>query len=192
MIGPTFPAGGALVSSQRSAPNWPLRSLRDHRMAAAEAVRIQIRTVRWGSFRMYQEPRHQRCAGAQFFYIRELCEGMQPLEKTGNSRLSFSTFLRFPELSLRNRSVQMRIGYKCAPNHQRRSGCCRDRADVAHDAGRCDALVDPLNGCGNWLFPHHDPPNVSGVRLSRYRHRTVYLLRMATAKSVDATPTTSP
>jgi hypothetical protein len=38
--------------------------------------------------------------------------------------------------------------------------------DVAHDAGRCDALVDPLDGCGNWLFPHYDPPNVGGVRLA--------------------------
>ena len=47
-----------------------------------------------------------------------------------------------------------------------RSGCCRDRADVAHDTGRCDALVDPLDGCGNRLFPHHDPPNVGGVRLA--------------------------
>ena len=31
------------------------------------------------------------------------------------------------------------------------------------DAG---APVDPLKGCGNWLFPHHDPPNVGGVRLA--------------------------
>ena len=51
-------------------------------------------------------------------------------------------------------------------NHQRRSGCCRDRADVAYDAGRCDTLVDPLDGCGNWLFPHHDPSNVVCVRLA--------------------------
>jgi DDE superfamily endonuclease len=42
--------------------------------------------------------------------------------------------------------------------------CRCDRADVADDASRCDALVDPLDGCGNWLFPHHDPPNVGGVR----------------------------
>jgi hypothetical protein len=27
--------------------------------------------------------------------------------------------------------------------------------EVAYDAARCDALVDPLDGCGNWLFPHH-------------------------------------
>jgi transposase-like protein len=31
---------------------------------------------------------------------------------------------------------------------------------------RRDALVDPLDGCRNWLFPHHDPPNVDGVRLA--------------------------
>jgi hypothetical protein len=37
---------------------------------------------------------------------------------------------------------------------------------MAYDAGRCDALVDPLDSCGNWLFPHHDPPNVGGVRLA--------------------------
>jgi len=47
-------------------------------------------------------------------------------------------------------------------NHQRRSGRRRDRADVAYDAARCDALVDPLDGCGNWLFPHYDPPNMGG------------------------------
>lgn len=29
-----------------------------------------------------------------------------------------------------------------------------------------DALVDPLDGCGNWLFSHHDPPNVDRVRLA--------------------------
>ena len=37
---------------------------------------------------------------------------------------------------------------------------------TSHDAGRCDALVDPLDGCGNRLFPHYDPPNVGGVRLA--------------------------
>src|ERR1700756_25309 len=37
---------------------------------------------------------------------------------------------------------------------------------MAYDAGRCDALVDPLDSCGNWLFPHHDPRNVGGVRLA--------------------------
>src|SRR6476659_4138724 len=37
--------------------------------------------------------------------------------------------------------------------------------------GRCDALVDPLHGCGNWLFPHHDPPNVVGVRLKAHSLR---------------------
>ena len=42
----------------------------------------------------------------------------------------------------------------------------RDRANAAYDTGRRDALVDPLDGCGNWLFPHHDPPNVVGVRLA--------------------------
>jgi len=26
------------------------------------------------------------------------------------------------------------------------------------------AAVDPLDGCGNQLFPHHDPPNVVAVR----------------------------
>jgi hypothetical protein len=47
-----------------------------------------------------------------------------------------------------------------------RSGGCRDRADIAHDTGRRDALVDPLKGCGTWLFLHHDPPNVGDVRLA--------------------------
>jgi DNA (cytosine-5)-methyltransferase 1 len=42
----------------------------------------------------------------------------------------------------------------------------RHRADVADDAGRRDALVDPFDGCRNWFFPHHDPPNVVGVRLA--------------------------
>ena len=42
----------------------------------------------------------------------------------------------------------------------------RDRADVAYNAVRRDALVDPLDGYGNWLFTHHDPPNVVGVRLA--------------------------
>jgi transposase len=31
---------------------------------------------------------------------------------------------------------------------------------------RRDALVDPLDGSGNWLFPHYDPPDVGGVRLA--------------------------
>ncbi len=38
--------------------------------------------------------------------------------------------------------------------------------DIAYDTARRDALVDPLDGCGNWLFSHHDPPNVDGVRLA--------------------------
>ena len=46
------------------------------------------------------------------------------------------------------------------------AGCRRDRADVAHDTSRRDTLVDPLDGGGNWLFPHHDPPDVGGVRLA--------------------------
>jgi transposase len=51
-------------------------------------------------------------------------------------------------------------------DRRRRPGCCRDRADVAHHAGRCDALVDPLDGGGDWLFPHHHPPDVGSVRLA--------------------------
>lgn len=39
-----------------------------------------------------------------------------------------------------------------------------DRADAADDTSRCDALVDPFDGCRNRLFPHHNPPNVGGVR----------------------------
>ena len=27
-------------------------------------------------------------------------------------------------------------------------------------------LVDPLDGGGSWLFPHHHPPDVGGVRLA--------------------------
>lgn len=51
-------------------------------------------------------------------------------------------------------------------NDDQVAGCGRDRANAAYDTGRRDALVDPLDGCGNWLFPHHDPPNVVGVRLA--------------------------
>ena len=36
-------------------------------------------------------------------------------------------------------------------------------------------LVDPLDGCGNWLFPHHDPPNAVGVRLAPHRSLTFKL-----------------
>src|SRR5215510_6053691 len=53
-----------------------------------------------------------------------------------------------------------------AANHRRRSGCGRDRADVAHHAGRRDALVDPFDGGGGRLFPDHDPPDVGSVRLA--------------------------
>ena len=31
---------------------------------------------------------------------------------------------------------------------------------------RRNTLVDPLDGGGNWLFPHHDPSDVGGVRLA--------------------------
>lgn len=48
-------------------------------------------------------------------------------------------------------------------------------ADAAHDAGRRDALVDPLDGGRNWVFPHHDPPNVVGVRLQPHRSQTFKL-----------------
>src|SRR5258705_942845 len=41
---------------------------------------------------------------------------------------------------------------------RRRSGCCRDRTDVAHDASRRDALVDPLNGGGKMALPPPPPP----------------------------------
>lgn len=57
-------------------------------------------------------------------------------------------------------------------HHERRSGRRRDRTNVADDASRRDALVDPLDGCGNWLFSHHDPPNVDGVRLAAAPQRT--------------------
>jgi hypothetical protein len=35
-----------------------------------------------------------------------------------------------------------------------------------YDASRRDALVNPLNGGENWLFPPHNPPDVGGVRLA--------------------------
>ena len=31
---------------------------------------------------------------------------------------------------------------------------------------RCDALVDPLDGSGDRFFPHYDPADVGGVRLT--------------------------
>lgn len=40
----------------------------------------------------------------------------------------------------------------------------KDRCDGL--LGRRDALVDPLDGCGNWLFSHYYPSNVDGVRLA--------------------------
>ena len=42
---------------------------------------------------------------------------------------------------------------------------CEGLLDEARP-GRRDALVDPLDGGGNWLFPQHDPPDVGGVRLA--------------------------
>jgi hypothetical protein len=66
----------------------------------------------------------------------------------------------------------MRLAYRGEPqcartsNYRRRSGRCSDRSDVAYETGRRDALVDPLDGRGNWLFPHHDPPDLGGVRLA--------------------------
>jgi hypothetical protein len=38
-----------------------------------------------------------------------------------------------------------------------------------------DALVDPLDGGGNRLLPHHDPPEVGGVRLAAARSHTFKL-----------------
>src|SRR3981081_1841597 len=40
------------------------------------------------------------------------------------------------------------------------------RTTPPDDARRVDALVDPLDGWGIWLFSHHDPPNVGGGRLA--------------------------
>jgi hypothetical protein len=35
--------------------------------------------------------------------------------------------------------------------------------------------VDPLDGCGNWLFPHYDPPNVGAFGLQPHRSQTFKL-----------------
>ena len=47
-------------------------------------------------------------------------------------------------------------------NNGRRSGCCRDRADVAHHA----ADTRHWSIRGNWVFPHYDPSDVGGVWLA--------------------------
>jgi len=36
----------------------------------------------------------------------------------------------------------------------------------AHDTGRRDALVDSLDGGRDWLFSHHNPPDVGCIRLA--------------------------
>ena len=40
------------------------------------------------------------------------------------------------------------------------------RANLADHACGRDALVDPFDGSGNWLFAYDDPPHVGGVRLA--------------------------
>ena len=42
---------------------------------------------------------------------------------------------------------------------------CEGLLDEARP-GRRDALVDPLDGGRDWLFPHYDPPYVGCVRLA--------------------------